>query len=64
MHSKTFSGNHAEKEMGVSFGYNLKNGEVNLYAGKLLGRAGVVDILTNKSNSNKKFYLMPSLFSR
>ena len=51
-HSKTPSGNHAGKEMGVSFGYNLKNGEVNLYAGKLLSRAGVVDISTNKSNSN------------
>ena len=52
IHSKTPSGNHAEKEMGVSFGYNLKNGAVNLYAGKLLSRAGVVDISTNKSYSN------------
>ena len=51
-HSKTHSGNHAEKEMGVSFGYNLKNGAMNLYAGKLLSRAGVVDISTNKSYSN------------
>ena len=51
-HSKISSGNHAEKEMGVSFGYNLKNGAMNLYAGKLLSRAGVVDISTKKSYSN------------
>ena len=51
-HSKTHSGNHAEKEMGVSFGYNLKNGAMNLYAGKLLSRTGVVDISTNKSYTN------------
>jgi len=51
-HSKTPSGNHAEKEMGVSFGYNLKNGAMNLYAGKLLSRTGAVDISTNKSYTN------------
>ena len=51
-HSKTHSGNHAEKEMGISFDYNLKNGAVHLYAGKLLSRTGVVDISTNKSYSN------------
>ena len=52
IHSKAHSGNHAEKEIGVSYGYNLKNGAMNLYAGKLLSRAGVVDISTNKSYSN------------
>ena len=51
-HTKIPSGNHAEKEMGVSFGYNLKNGAMNLYTGKLLSRTGVVDISTNKSYSN------------
>jgi hypothetical protein len=52
IHSKAHSGNHAEKEIGVSYGYNLKNGAMNLYAGKFLSRAGVVDISTNKSYSN------------
>ena len=52
IHSKPSSGNHAEKEVGIRYGYNLNNGAMHLYAGKLLSRSGVVDIATSKSHSN------------